>query len=139
MLWIAFLSSLIQGYCCYRIAEQQKGRDPWFGAALGVCFGIFGILALLLFPPKRQRKQTKQAPRKKASLLGPQDKLWYYLENNDTRVGPISFLALNEAWNQGRIKRSTYVWNEELTDWKLLKEFLKTTSSPSRSQESVPG
>jgi hypothetical protein len=33
--------------------------------------------------------------------------------------------ALSAAWKEGKIDLTTYVWHEELTEWKPLRDTLK--------------
>ena len=40
--------------------------------------------------------------------------------------GPMSHDALTAAWREGKLNLSTYVWNEELPEWKPLEEFVKS-------------
>ena len=58
-------------------------------------------------------------------IIGPFDKLWYYLDPAHEKIGPMSFQALNQEWKQGKITPTTYVWHEELPDWKPLQEFIR--------------
>lgn len=100
------------------LAHRQK-RNPYFWFAIGFFLGLIGILAFFFIP--KQSAAVVQVP----SLKGPTDKWWYYLDAENKQQGPMSFDAMNRAWRDGKAKIDTYVWHEELPEWKPLKEFLK--------------
>lgn len=60
------------------------------------------------------------------TILGPKDKFWYYLDIGHQQQGPMSHDALISAWKKGVVNLNTFVWNEELTEWKPFQEFVKT-------------
>ena len=103
--------------------KRQKNPYLWF--AIGFFFGIFGIMAIF-FAPRSIRKKESPVPAAPLPIIhGPTDKLWYYLDTAQAQQGPMSHHALTTAWREGKIDLSTYLWNEELTEWKPLGEFVK--------------
>lgn len=113
--------SLLTGSLAAYLAHRQK-RNLYLWFAIGAFLGLLGVLAFLYFP-KQKKSPVLDAPT--AVLQGPTDKLWYYLDEQHQQQGPMSFSALARAWKEGKAKLETYVWHEELPEWKLLKEFVK--------------
>jgi hypothetical protein len=76
---------------------------------------------------KKQSKSRKPAsqPIKYYFIDGPNQKLWYYLDPSQNQLGPMSHHALTNAWKEGKVTPATYVWHEELPEWKPLQEFIK--------------
>ena len=118
---------LIQGSIAAYYAKR-KGRNPYLWFALGCVFGILGILAVFFLknPPKESpavQPEAKPAPK---SLP---HRLWYYLDQKTQQIGPISTNALEDAFREGKIEPSTYVWHEGMENWKLWKEVLETQNA----------
>lgn len=107
---------------------SKRGRNPYAWFAIGFFFGIFGIFAAFFASSKKKSPQEKQQEPKVPILKidGPQDKFWYYLDPTHTQQGPMSKDALTLALKQGKVNLSTFVWHEEMSDWKPLKDSLKT-------------
>jgi len=97
--------------------------------------GIIAFIILYLLPSKKlnlkgntnlskiqndscDTTDTQQAP----TLLNATIELWYYLDNQNNQYGPMSFEALERAWECEKINASTYVWNRKMDKWLLLKE-----------------
>ncbi|NGX38739.1 MAG: hypothetical protein KR126chlam1_00049 [Chlamydiae bacterium] len=130
MLLPSFLSSLAFGAISGYMAHQ-KGKNPYLWFFLGVLFGIFGLL-FLLFGDRAMRPRQKS--KKDETVIDitptfdPEHKkfFWYYLGPQNTQNGPMSFDALTKAWTEGKVTKSTYVWNESLDNWKPFDEFIQT-------------
>ncbi len=121
MLISAFLMGSVSAYVAYK-----RGKNPYLWFALGILFGIFGIFAIFFAPGPRKRAKEPVAAKEPVFVIdGPTDKFWYYLNPSHERQGPMSKEALTAAWKSGTIQPSTFVWHEDLTDWKPLKETLK--------------
>ncbi len=114
--WITFglISSLIA-------SKRDRNIYAWF--ILGMLFGIFGILALYLLPSKRNIAgpipigvNIKKDPTIK------EQNFWYYLDNEKTQYGPMSFTGLKDALLEGKVSSTTYVWNDTMDEWKKFKE-----------------
>ncbi|WP_194846831.1 DUF4339 domain-containing protein [Candidatus Neptunochlamydia vexilliferae] len=116
MIYLA--SWLLFGWICYRIA-LKRGRTPTTWFFLGVALGFIAVVILYLLPSKVVEKAPP--PQVVAPPLQSQ-KLWYYLDGEDKRYGPMSFYALQKAWDDDLITAATYVWNEEMENWKRLEE-----------------
>lgn len=120
--------SLIMGFSCAHFA-RRRGRNPktWF--LIGLFFGIFGLIALFLFPLRRpQPAQARDpAPAPKLTAISPDhaEKLWYFLDEHKTQFGPMSIDALSREWRDGKVNEQTYVWNETMENWARVQEVLK--------------
>lgn len=126
---------LILGTICSRVA-RQRGRNPTLWFFLGVVLGVIGLLILYIMPPKKAAIATapastpliKEEPIEiSVSPADPQAPaestiLWYYLDNENKQYGPMSFTALQGAWDDDQITSSTYVWNENMENWQTLEE-----------------
>jgi len=42
---------------------------------------------------------------------------WYYLDNQDQQVGPVTEADLQDLISKGIVKRETMVWNESMDSW----------------------
>lgn len=122
--WPTILGLLLNGsLAAYLAHKQKKNVYLWFG--IGCALGLLGIIVLFfLHQQKKPARKKTTAPIPLPSIEGPKDKLWYYLDPTHTRKGPMSLDALTAEWRQGKVFSSTYVWNEELSDWKILENFL---------------
>jgi len=49
-------------------------------------------------------------------------KHWYYLDNRQQKIGPLSDAQLDVLFHQGKITVDTLVWNQEMSDWQPLKD-----------------
>jgi len=140
----SFLSALflliIGAFCSYN--AKLRGRNPYAWFAIGLFLGAIGLLILYLLPPKKptfestpsvatpanavaaapdiavEQESTLVPPSKPA----PPQKLWYYLDEENKRFGPMSFDRLKQAWALDQVKRETFVWNEDMEDWKPVKD-----------------
>jgi hypothetical protein len=73
---------------------------------------------------------------------------WYYLDNQEQQVGPLTEDALQNVISNGTIKKETMVWNESMESWlpaasSSLKSHFKTpppppTSTTPRNASPVP-
>ncbi|MDN3508826.1 MAG: DUF4339 domain-containing protein [Candidatus Neptunochlamydia sp.] len=102
----------------------------WF--ALGALLGLIAIIVLYVLPPKGataparvlsgKQKQDNTPPYLPSEDVAtrPPEALWYYLDKENNQYGPMSFNALKSAWNHKEIDPCTYVWNENMEEWKTL-------------------
>jgi len=121
------ITGLITGYIAHR-----RNRNPYTWFAVGFLFGLLGLLFFFILPQKK-KKTLANAPLKpqpQPYVFGPTDKYWYFLDQSHTQVGPMSYTALSNHWKQGKIKVDTFVWHEDLSEWKPLQELIRTPESP---------
>ncbi|VHO03873.1 DUF4339 domain-containing protein [Candidatus Rhabdochlamydia sp. T3358] len=120
--------SLFWGWITAHFA-QKKGLNPrnWYIA--GVLFCALAFIMVLF-----QRKETLKIPDPvhKPELvpiyLSQREYLWYYLNEAGQQFGPVNFQALTRAWENKKIQEESYLWNEDLEDWKRFKEVLQITT-----------
>lgn len=128
MLHLSLFAGLLTG-CLGAYLAYRQDRNPYGWFFIGFFFGLWGALAVCLVPKKKAPVAMAEVPPPPPSILrGPADKFWYYLDGSHQQVGPMSHHALTTEWRQGKISLTTYVWHEELPEWKLLKEFAPTSS-----------
>lgn len=117
------------------IAHHKRGRKaiPWF--FLGFFFGCLAIIALFMLPKRITPSQPafaqqppfgvtpypcfKAVPSSSTPMI---EELWYFLAEDRTQIGPVSFQGLKQSYLEGRVKSSSYVWNACLEEWKKLEE-----------------
>ena len=143
----------IAGACAYYAKKQNRNPYVWF--LIGLVFGIFGLFVLFLIPlfkyyiQKRISKKTS-APKdfsyketgttvditpisETETALNYLEKLWYYLDKENNQFGPMSYPLFKQAWKDGKIQSTTYVWNEELSSWKRFDELFSAQKKESLS------
>ncbi len=128
---INFFATLALSGCIGALSAYlaiRQGRNPYLWFFIGIFFGLLGVLAMFFAPVKHKPKQAAPQPLllTEEIIAGPTDKFWYYLDSAHAQKGPMSLSALNKAWKQGTITAQTFVWNEEFSDWKPLKECIQT-------------
>lgn len=107
---------------------KQRGRHPlgWF--AIGLLFGLFGLIFLFLLPKlnKEENAQTKlEIPTKVETenhSLFSKNSEWYYLNKEHQQTGPITFEALIEMWDKMLLSKESYVWCLGMAEWKKVSE-----------------
>ena len=117
---LQFIFALIFGAsAAYLARKNQKNPYTWF--FIGFFFGLIGLF-FLFFLPKIRKPLKKPDPG--PLFRGPSDKLWFYLDPNHKQVGPVSSKAIGDAITKGNLSTNSYVWHEELSEWKQVKEFI---------------
>jgi hypothetical protein len=115
-------AGLISAYMAHR-----RGRNPVVWFFVGFAFGIAGIFAFFFAPSTLSKKQAAASPKPMPQpyLHGPIGKFWYYLDSSREQQGPMSYDAISRIWRDGKISPDTWVWHEELPDWKPLHELVR--------------
>lgn len=143
-IYLIITTWLIMGAITAYLAKKRD-RNPiaWF--FIGVFLGILGVVILLFLPQKQGETTVKPAP---ASIQAstyhplsmpeelpfesqpPRTRLsqnpkihWYFIDQNKSSQGPLSFDAFKNAYKNGVITPATMIWNEEIEQWTLLKSF----------------
>ena len=123
MLQIALISSLGWG-CLNAWLAKRSGRNPYRWFLIGVLLGAFGVGFLMI-----GRKKHKPAPQKETpEITFSPNVFWYYL-NGKEKVGPMSSQAIEKIYLDDKIDANTFIWNEEMDDWKRLKDLERKTCS----------
>lgn len=121
MIVSAIVIGSLSSYLAYR-----RGRNPYGWFAIGFLFGILGVFAIFFAAGKKKAPMAADVkPEPIFYIDGPADKFWYYLDSMQKQLGPMSRDALTSAWKEGKVNLTTYVWHEEMADWKPLKETLR--------------
>jgi len=139
---------LVIGVICSRIA-RQRGRNPTTWFFLGVILGVIGLIILYIIPSKKvslvMASSTPTPSQQPIEITvspvehdSPPESpiLWYYLDKTNEQHGPMSFQALQGAWDDDLITSSTYVWNEKMENWQTLEELPDLLAKIRRSPES---
>ena len=116
---LMIISALVMGGAAAYLAKQRK-KDPFLWFCIGSFFGLLGVLYLYFFAKTPKAAPETPAPQPvpvRKVPLAPQ-KFWYYLDQENQQFGPMSYDALNKAWQDGKVSVETYVWNEDLENWK---------------------
>jgi len=123
---LLLLSSIALGLIAATLA-RRNGRNAYFWFGIGFVFGLLGVLALFLIPPSRKKIVPTPLPKPvpQPFIDGPLDRFWYYLNEKREQQGPMSHNALTQAWQSGSIRSDTFVWHEDLPNWKPLQELIK--------------
>ena len=116
----ASVTGLISAYLAIR-----QGRRPVIWFFVGFFFGMLGTLTMFFAPKSKLRQNELPAQTIQPYLFGPIDKFWYYADEKNTLIGPISHDAITAVWKSGKINGDTFTWHEELTDWKKLRELIR--------------
>lgn len=135
---------LIGGVTAY--FAKRQGRNPLIWFAIGCFLPSFSLALLFILPiigyffKRKFVKTLNKAARSKKSKendpltinvppfpdLNPSEeaikKLWYFLDQENQTVGPMSFFAFYQKWKEGKIASKTFVWNDSLSEWKQFKE-----------------
>ncbi len=74
-------------------------------------------------PVKAPEKTPVTVPASPAPVIPHVSKKeWYYLDAANKAIGPITEEKLKSIFDEGKISPTTYLWNEEMEDWKPLQE-----------------
>lgn len=104
---------------------QKRKKNPYVWFCIGFFFGLIGLFAIFFLPLKQKRGRKRTAIVKPIPTIeGPSDKFWYYLDPTHNQIGPVSYQAITKFLHTGEISRTTYVWHEEMSDWKKLDDLV---------------
>jgi hypothetical protein len=119
------ITGIISAFIAYK---KQKNIYLWF--FIGFVLGIFGIVILLFLYKKPKSKEVKiEAPLEDEEH---DNFFWYYLDEENKTIGPMSHSVLKNNFNIGKINNNTYIWNDSMSSWVFFKDvFKKTTNLPS--------
>ncbi len=131
-LFVQISFALISSFVAYK-----RSRSPYIWFWAGLFFSFIALIVLLILPPLDERKENNselvedlKEIQELETIEEDQEKLpsdadnrlWYYLDENGKQIGPMTLQALINEWSDKKIKENTFVWNEEMPDWKPLSE-----------------
>ena len=123
ILLITTLWILMGGITSYM--AKKRGRDPYIWFAIGVLFGLIGLLILLLLPiivdEEKKKTDTYTSEISSKNSLDPW-KEWYYADNKGQQMGPLSLELLKDQWKAQSINAHSFVWSEGMASWKRIEE-----------------
>ena len=118
--YVVIPASLLIGYFTSKYAKNKNRRtDAWF--VLGFMFGALAPL-ILAFLPKLEPEAPTEEPPAIPTFYPPE---WYYLNEAHQQIGPLSLKEMREAYQNGSLQNSSYIWNEDMPDWAHLSTFPK--------------
>lgn len=129
-LQLLFTAAIIGTLTAY--LAKGRGRDPtkWF--FIGLLCGVFGLIALFLFPVVTQEDEKQQGGKAEGVVLPPvapavveaplAANRWFYLDAKHERFGPVAEDALQVLFQEEKITSRTYVWCEGMEGWKRLED-----------------
>ena len=148
VLTLSFIIWFLVGSICGYYA-LNRGRDPYIWFAIGIFFGIFGVIALFLLPPLESKEENGNGNDSSGAegsidetpvVMPPlpmtipiptisieeeyMAKQWFYIIPASQRQGPISFLNLKDLWKDEKINSETFVWSEGMKEWSRISDLL---------------
>ncbi|HSW72921.1 MAG TPA: DUF4339 domain-containing protein [Chlamydiales bacterium] len=119
---IAILMGAFNAYLAHR-----KGKNPYLWFSVGFLFGLIGIIIFLILNRTKAPKEPVVEEAAPVAIPEPikcigQDRFWYFLDKDRKQCGPLSFLALKKEFYEGNLTNSSFVWNEEMDNWKQIKD-----------------
>ena len=104
---------------------KNRGRDPYLWFAIGVLFGLIGLLVLVLLPKVIDKVENGNKPDIENSAvqnsLDPW-KEWFYVDSKGGQVGPLSVELLKDQWKIEGVNGRSFVWTEGMDSWKRIEE-----------------
>ena len=110
-------TGLLVGLCTAYFAKRSK-RNHYIWFVSGMLFGISALLVMFFLNFLRIKK-TKKELEKPVIIEDP--RLWYYLDGEQKRYGPLSLNKLKNLWMDNKVFSNTHVWNESFKNWENLK------------------
>jgi hypothetical protein len=109
------------GFAGAYIAKKRK-LNPFFWFSVCFMLGLIGLISFLCLP-YFLKKQKKILPTTPVTIPPPPafplDSIWYYLDQKEETIGPMSFARLLEIKHDGIINENHYIWNEDFDEWRM--------------------
>lgn len=100
---------------------KKSNKNPYLWFFLGISFGIFAILTLVILNYNRKKEQRPKL-KKELDIKMTDSRFWYYLTPKNESLGPFSLNKIKTLFLEKKISSKTYVWTEEFKNWKFLKD-----------------
>ncbi|MCH9631006.1 MAG: hypothetical protein S4CHLAM37_10180 [Chlamydiia bacterium] len=121
--------SVLMGLVTAFFARDRRNRDFSIWFILGFMFGLLAFVPLLFLPKLEKKKKEEEKPKEEPIItvdltpkLPMREQLWYFLDEKQTQVGPVSFEGLRKHFLTGSVGTTSYVWNAMMKDWETLQE-----------------
>jgi len=91
---------------------------------MGFIFGILAPIFLIVISSKRKTRPIKSTPVIPSHSPDHEELkvLWYYLGIGHKQEGPVTIQGLIQAFKEGKIQETSYVWNEQMDNWQKLSQ-----------------
>lgn len=132
---------------------SKRGRDPYLWFFLGILFGVFSLLLLMILPShgegvKREAESEGEIDDNSGEtvslVITPASQLtkesfflvdWFYLDKEGRQQGPLAGDVLKTLWQEEKIIAATFVWSNGMPQWKRIAE-IEGLSDSLNKQES---
>lgn len=126
---LTFIFWFLTGTACAYFA-YQRGRDPYFWFAIGLFFGLLGLLVLMFLPVITSEEASKKefADVQAVPQIPPVHendymiKDWFWIDKTGQQQGPIRYEILKTLWNENKVDALSFVWSEGMESWKRIEE-----------------
>lgn len=109
------------------IYAESRGRNRLVWFALGICFGLFALVALVYLPSLKSEAEPVRG--KGVDLTPPKVVVdpfahdeWHFIDINGKQRGPVDHIDLKLAWSDGIATKEAFVWREGMAEWKKICE-----------------
>ncbi|MBM3201000.1 MAG: DUF4339 domain-containing protein [Chlamydiae bacterium] len=127
--------------CISAYVAHKKKKNPYLWFFIGFFLGLIGLIILFLTPQKKEvsapslvMASAYPSPATPedfpAEIAMPKTRIptnpkihWYYIDSHKVSQGPLNLDQIKCAYTKGVINASTLIWNEEIENWILLKDF----------------
>lgn len=122
------LGLIIGGWTAY--LAKFRGRDPRIWFLLGFCFGLLGLIALLVMQDlsKSQDEEGEIEINVEPIIPDALEKQWFYLDADEQQKGPVDYNFLKLLFEDKKISSTSYVWSEGMEEWKTIEDCQLFTS-----------
>jgi hypothetical protein len=136
-LFSIFVIWLVLGAATAYIANQ-KGRDPLLWSMMILLLSLFGLpfavigLTLLYFLPNIDESEEGVSELDAEDVLPAPilhkgsreffERQWFFYDDARQQHGPMFFQDLQVAWNEGRLRPDSFVWNDSMDAWRFVKD-----------------
>lgn len=118
---LVIISWFLMGALCAYYG-RERGRNPYIWFFVGLLFGILGLILLFIMPNLKVTQPVKEPPKLEPPKLNIDAMYWYYLDEENNQLGPMSQSAFDLARTDGKVVSQTFVWNTQMDQWKKLEE-----------------
>ena len=104
---LSIVTSIAIGMICYNLAKKRN-KNPRLWFFIGLFFGVFGPLLFFIMSFKNNKKDIYLKNINNKKEIESVKDLWYYLDKNNNKFGPMSFSMINKLWEKNEIDKSSF-------------------------------